>query len=160
MAWRPDYPVTLPDGRLVCGPHGLVICGYCTVDYSFMDEILAEDDDDDSEASDLGSHTDDIDRPRVDYSYMDEVLMEEDDDDSEASDLDDHTDEIDGPPLVVIGAPSSRGEPRVGTGRVFPTKFNSQTQATRRRRFSHSAKLTTPRRLCIGSFVATMKPNS
>ena len=115
--------MTLPDGRLVCGPHGLVICGYCTVDYSFMDEILAEDDDDDSEASDLGSHTDDIDRPRVDYSYMDEVLMEEDDDDSEASDLDDHTDEIDGPPLVVIGAPSSRGEPRVGTGRVFPTKF-------------------------------------
>jgi hypothetical protein len=34
------------------------------------------------------------------------------------------------------------------------------TQATHHRRFSHSAKLTTPRHLCIGSFVATMKTNS
>ncbi|CAG7967516.1 unnamed protein product [Penicillium nalgiovense] len=62
MAWRPDDPVTLPDGRLVCGPHRLVVCGYCTVDYSFMDELL-EDDDVDAEASDLGDRTDDIDGP-------------------------------------------------------------------------------------------------
>ncbi|KAJ5164616.1 uncharacterized protein N7500_006446 [Penicillium coprophilum] len=38
MAWRPDHPVMLPNGRLVCSTRGLVICHYCTVDYSFMDE--------------------------------------------------------------------------------------------------------------------------
>jgi hypothetical protein len=41
--WRPDSPVELPDGRLVCKMHELTICGICTVDYSFMDDILNED---------------------------------------------------------------------------------------------------------------------
>ncbi|KAJ5405637.1 hypothetical protein N7465_006921 [Penicillium sp. CMV-2018d] len=85
MAWRPDSPITLPDGRLVCGRHRLVICGYCTVDYSFMDEILA-------------------------------------DDDAETSDYNDSTDnDIDNSNGNVIAL---RTERRVGTGRVFPTKFN------------------------------------
>ncbi|KAM5344080.1 hypothetical protein ACJ41O_012617 [Fusarium nematophilum] len=35
-------PVELPSGRLVCRPHGQVVCGYCCVDYSFMDEVLEE----------------------------------------------------------------------------------------------------------------------
>ncbi|KAL5335488.1 ribonuclease H-like domain-containing protein [Aspergillus crustosus] len=39
MVFRPDSPVDLPNGRLGCGPHHLTICGICTVDYSFMDEI-------------------------------------------------------------------------------------------------------------------------
>ncbi|KAL2801780.1 ribonuclease H-like domain-containing protein [Aspergillus granulosus] len=39
MPFRPDSPVELPNGRLVCGPHHLTVCGICTVDYSFMDEI-------------------------------------------------------------------------------------------------------------------------
>ncbi|KAK4445243.1 ribonuclease H-like domain-containing protein [Podospora aff. communis PSN243] len=34
-----EGPCELPDGRLVCGPHGLVICGRCCVDYSFMDDV-------------------------------------------------------------------------------------------------------------------------
>ncbi|KAH7252790.1 ribonuclease H-like domain-containing protein [Fusarium tricinctum] len=38
MSWRPDSPIDLPGGRLGCGRHGLVICGQCCVDYSFMDE--------------------------------------------------------------------------------------------------------------------------
>ncbi|CAJ0553122.1 Ff.00g116340.m01.CDS01 [Fusarium sp. VM40] len=38
MSWRPDSPIDLPGGRLGCGSHGLVICGQCCVDYSFMDE--------------------------------------------------------------------------------------------------------------------------
>ena len=63
MSWRPDHPVELPDGRLVCRPHGLVICGYCTVDYSFMDDLLKDndddDDDDDIEPSDSSDFSDD-----------------------------------------------------------------------------------------------------
>lgn len=34
-SWRPDSPVELPSRTLVCGKHGLMICGICTVDYSF-----------------------------------------------------------------------------------------------------------------------------
>lgn len=87
MAWRPEHPITLPDGRLVCSPHRLVICGYCTVDYSFMDELLKEDDDDDAETSDYSDSTDhDTHNPKGD--------------------------------VISLGT-----EPRVGTGRVFPTKF-------------------------------------
>ncbi|CCT72690.1 uncharacterized protein FFUJ_12581 [Fusarium fujikuroi IMI 58289] len=43
MSWAPDSPVELPDGRLVCGNHGLVVCGSCCVDYSFMDDVLGDD---------------------------------------------------------------------------------------------------------------------
>lgn len=32
--------IELPDGRLVCSAHRLVVCGKCCVDYSFMDEVL------------------------------------------------------------------------------------------------------------------------
>lgn len=45
-----EGPCELPDGRLVCGPHGLVHCGKCCTDYSFMDDVLdehGEDSDDD-----------------------------------------------------------------------------------------------------------------
>lgn len=42
--FRPDSPIELPDGRLACGDHGLVICGICCVDYSFMGEDLADED--------------------------------------------------------------------------------------------------------------------
>ncbi|KAI1439017.1 putative ribonuclease H1 [Xylaria sp. CBS 124048] len=57
MPFYPDEPYELPDGRLVCGSHGLVICGKCCVDYSFMDEINGEDEggyEDDEEVFDLG----------------------------------------------------------------------------------------------------------
>lgn len=61
MVFRPDSPTELPDGRLVCGDHGLVICPMCCVDYTFMDEILAdnltdsdEDLDDEAENPQLG----------------------------------------------------------------------------------------------------------
>ncbi|KAI1798815.1 RNase H domain protein [Daldinia bambusicola] len=37
-----EGPCRLPNGKLVCGPHGLVVCGKCCTDYSFMDE--SEDD--------------------------------------------------------------------------------------------------------------------
>ncbi|KAE9379626.1 hypothetical protein N431DRAFT_460874 [Stipitochalara longipes BDJ] len=51
LPWRPDSPVQLPDGRLACKPRGLLICGICGVGYSFMEEILAGEE----ETSDIGS---------------------------------------------------------------------------------------------------------
>jgi ribonuclease HI len=39
MAERPDNPVELPGGRLVCRRHRRVVCGHCTVDYSFMQPL-------------------------------------------------------------------------------------------------------------------------
>ncbi|KAK1832049.1 ribonuclease H-like domain-containing protein [Podospora conica] len=42
--WDDIGPCELPDGRLVCAPHGLVICGRCTVDYSFMEANDPEED--------------------------------------------------------------------------------------------------------------------
>lgn len=50
-----DSPVELPNGQLVCGKHGLVICGYCIVDYSFMDEFRDDNGDDDDESSDFAA---------------------------------------------------------------------------------------------------------
>ena len=48
-----DSPCELPDGRMVCGPHGLVVCGKCCVDFSFMDEDANhEDDEEDDEEED------------------------------------------------------------------------------------------------------------
>ncbi|KAH7308384.1 putative ribonuclease H1 [Stachybotrys elegans] len=38
-----EGPCELPDGRLVCGPHGLVWCGKCCTDYSYMEDVLGED---------------------------------------------------------------------------------------------------------------------
>lgn len=77
MSFRPDSPVELPDGRLVCGPHRLIVCPICTVDYSFMEE---NEDFEDEYASDEATTSD-----------------------------------------------SFFGTPRVGTGRVIPTKFHSAT---------------------------------
>ncbi|KIX94677.1 uncharacterized protein Z520_09723 [Fonsecaea multimorphosa CBS 102226] len=44
-----DSPIELPDGRLVCSAHKLTVCGKCCVDYSFMDEILEDDDKEESD---------------------------------------------------------------------------------------------------------------
>ncbi|KAM4056494.1 RNase H domain-containing protein [Hirsutella rhossiliensis] len=44
-----EGPCELPNGRLVCGPHGLVRCGICCSDYSFMDDVLGEDIEDNEE---------------------------------------------------------------------------------------------------------------
>ncbi|KAE8341835.1 hypothetical protein BDV24DRAFT_163058 [Aspergillus arachidicola] len=66
MPFRPDSPIELPNGRLVCGSHHLVVCPFCTVDYSFMEEILDEDQDSqDEDMSDEERTFDDMTRLRV-----------------------------------------------------------------------------------------------
>ena len=40
--WERDEPIELSDGRLVCKLHHLTVCARCTVDYSFIQEQLAE----------------------------------------------------------------------------------------------------------------------
>lgn len=37
-AWQPDNPVQFADGSLGCGPHHLVSCGRCYVDYTYTQE--------------------------------------------------------------------------------------------------------------------------
>ncbi|GAP93144.1 putative RNase h domain protein [Rosellinia necatrix] len=44
-----EGPCELPDGRIVCGPHGHIVCGRCCVDYSFMEDILSHDEDEDED---------------------------------------------------------------------------------------------------------------
>lgn len=52
MAFRPDSPFELPNGRLVCGPHRLGVCSICTVDYDFMYEGEDEDHEEETDDSD------------------------------------------------------------------------------------------------------------
>lgn len=91
-----EGPCELPNGRLVCGPHGQVVCGRCCVDYSFMDDVL-----------DRGSEEEDEDE-------------DEDKDDKAATERHDLTANLD--PDMLAGM---LGGPRLtkGTGRIFPTKF-------------------------------------
>ena len=42
MSFVPDSPVEQPDGTLRCQRHGLEICGICCCDYTFMRDVLEE----------------------------------------------------------------------------------------------------------------------
>ncbi|KAK7914006.1 ribonuclease H-like domain-containing protein [Apiospora marii] len=53
-----EGPCELPDGRLVCGPHGYVRCGMCLTDYSFTNGDDEEDEDDEYDEDDG-----DVDKP-------------------------------------------------------------------------------------------------
>lgn len=94
MPFRPDSPIELPNGRLVCGSHHLVVCPFCTVDYSFMEEVLGEDqdthDEDEIDGNDIG--------------YVSTVWAVNVSD--EETTFDDMT------------------QLRIGTGRVIPTRFH------------------------------------
>lgn len=117
-----EGPCTLPNGRVVCGPHGLVVCGRCCSDYSFMDEVLGLNSEDEDEFDNVGE--------------------DEDDDEHYGSHL---ASEVDAPELPRGLNATSSGAPRRdndtsfsdislpftspfdalrrGTGLVFPTKF-------------------------------------
>lgn len=95
-----DGPLELPDGRLICRPHGFVVCGYCCVDYSFMDEVL------------------ELDHPDGELDSFTEELYQELSPAGRA--------EIDarwGPPSSQPNIPSFGDDIARGTGRVLPTKF-------------------------------------
>ncbi|SCO24419.1 unnamed protein product [Fusarium fujikuroi] len=47
--------IELDDGRLVCSSHGLVICGRCCVDYSFMDNGSENSDDEPYQPANVSS---------------------------------------------------------------------------------------------------------
>jgi len=119
-----EGPCTLPNSRVVCGPHGLVVCARCCPDYSFMHEVLGLTSEDEDEFDDV-----------------DEI---EDDDEHYGSDL---VPEVNAPgssrglSATSSGAPSRDNQPRGslsnvslpftspfdalirGNGLVFPTKF-------------------------------------
>ncbi|KAB5569977.1 ribonuclease H-like domain-containing protein [Coniochaeta sp. 2T2.1] len=105
-----EGPCTLPNGKIVCGPHGLAVCGKCCTAYSWTEEE-DEDDDDDGDDDDRAYDSDDS-GPMVcphglvvcglccvDYSFMDDIERDEKRGESPT------------PPM------------RKGTGRVLPTKF-------------------------------------
>ena len=128
IQYVPYNPTRRSDDRLVCGAHGLVVCGLCTVDYSFMDDILREDEED-SDDKDLDDEDLDDD---VEDSSGDEVFRPT-------------TYRARG--MVVQAPPFGDRQLRVGSGRVIPGKFTPPTQldtpgllfptSTPRKRFIH-----------------------
>ncbi|KAH7126076.1 putative ribonuclease H1 [Dactylonectria macrodidyma] len=99
-----EGPCELPNGKLVCGPHGLVRCGRCCSDYSFMDDVLGED---------RGDFDDD---EHDDENYDDEDYDDEDHDDE------DHDLAPDAASSAIHDC-SLGPEAVKGTGLVFPSKF-------------------------------------
>lgn len=61
-----EGPCELPNGRIVCGPHGLVVCGRCCTDYSFMDDALDDDDDQDWDVEEDEDEDEEYDKPSED----------------------------------------------------------------------------------------------
>jgi ribonuclease HI len=111
-----EGPCELPNGRIVCGPHGLVSCGRCCMDFSFMDEILSDQDDDEDEHDEDEHDEDEHDEDEHDEDEHDEDEHDEDDEDDQCD-----SDEIE--PII----PSGRlfRERRRGTGCVFPSEFTA-----------------------------------
>jgi ribonuclease HI len=108
-----EGPCELPNGRLVCGPHGLTICGKCCVDYSFMDDILSHDSENDDEDSDyLGSEVGSTDLD------LDADDLNTPDSNARRSNNQPTTTEDPHIPTHSFGPGFRRG-----TGRIFPTKF-------------------------------------
>lgn len=98
-----EGPCELPNGRIVCGPHGLVICGRCCSDYTGMGD--SEDDDD--------SFDDDDDDDEQDMPIVTGIIGSV------------YNNNVPLSSRPSSGGLSDFGVPnfRKGTGRVFPTKF-------------------------------------
>lgn len=90
----PSSPHELPSGRVVCSEHRLKVCPYCCSDYSFMDEILGYDEDQEFEED------------------------EEDDDDDDDDDSDSSEDNVPDTSSYLRDL-----RPRIGTGRVLFQEF-------------------------------------
>lgn len=101
-----EGPCELPDGRLVCGPHGFVRCYKCCTDYSFMSENDEDDEDEEDVDDDKDEHkahssaSSPLEGPRTQHPSANRPAMTAPN------------------PLT-----SCETEKRRGTGRAFPTKF-------------------------------------
>ncbi|KAI3398059.1 hypothetical protein diail_9923 [Diaporthe ilicicola] len=97
-----EGPCELPNGRVVCGPHGLVTCMKCCTDYSAMNDDLDDDDLDD----------DDLDDDDLDDDDDEDFILEKNEDKK---------------PVLFPGFSMPIVDPgtkvKRGTGSVFPTKF-------------------------------------
>ncbi|KJZ68138.1 hypothetical protein HIM_12471 [Hirsutella minnesotensis 3608] len=123
-------PIELPDGSLICRPHGLTVCGHCCVDFSFVDETLEYSEDSGKElerevvelyeqsSGDGQAHT------HVQLGLQSwtignaQVPCQEDDQSSGKANV-----AFKKTPSNIGVVPSLRPAARRGSGRVFPTKF-------------------------------------
>ena len=119
-----EGPCELPDGRLVCGPHGLVVCYKCCSDYNF----------------DLSDDSGDDDLPKYESRADDDNVPKHENRSGDAS-----TEEANAtregipgihplhPYFIAADSGVPHGLPdepkRRGTGRVFPTKFDAPPSA-------------------------------
>lgn len=115
-----DLVHELPDGQLVCREHLLIYCGKCCVDFTFMVDDFADDDDHQDELEEDDAY--EIEQPSIHQGFFR---------------LDDSTDESEEPSIRMGGyripsPPSDEddfGMPKIkrGTGRVLPTTFKPPT---------------------------------
>ncbi|KAI0104488.1 ribonuclease H-like protein [Daldinia grandis] len=94
-----EGPCELPNGRIVCGPHGFVVCGKCCTNYSFMG------------------------------SSSDEDEFYDNDDDCDDEDGDENENEDKGPTDDLNPPPVHGTERRRGTGQVIPKRFVPPTSS-------------------------------
>lgn len=106
-----EGPCELPNGRLVCGPHGLVVCGKCCSDYSFMNDVLEEDEEEDEDGDE---DTDEELKAAMDATWGLHGRR------SQAQASNDIIARDSTIPEDSFDTPKRRG-----TGRVFPIKFNA-----------------------------------
>lgn len=93
-----EGPCELPNGRIVCGPHGLVVCGKCCTDYSDMNDVSDEHEEDEED--------------------------EEDEDGKHGSDDEKSIDSTSAARVRAFWRDVFVPEMKKGTGKEFPTKFN------------------------------------
>ncbi|KAI1820263.1 ribonuclease H-like domain-containing protein [Xylaria intraflava] len=111
-----EGPCELPDGRLVCGPHGFSFCTRCCVDYTFTDEGLSDNGD---AIEDMYWELSAEARAQVDATFGPPPLRG-----SHAllgATSPDSMPTVDASALDLEDRPSL--QKHRGTGRVFPTKF-------------------------------------
>ena len=114
-----EGPCELPNRQLVCGPHGLVSCGKCCVDYSFMDDVLSHDSEDEDEDED-----EDGDGSEVGAIDLDLAADDSNTTSSSARRSNNQHSAVE-TPQIPVGLHDLGPRLRRGTGRAFPTKFVS-----------------------------------
>lgn len=123
-----EGPCELPDGRIVCGPHGRVICGRCCTDYTGLTGDGEEEEDEDELDAKLEAETQEMynqlspeSRAEVDarWGRLNSTARSSNDQPSTAGTTAASANRQSASDVV---QPWKR-VPSRGTGRVFPTKF-------------------------------------